>query len=126
MTESSSNRSPYSSPELSTLSQGPLQRPPGSERRIEAQPCVAGHPVEQLVEQFGSPLYVIDETRLRQAHERLQRAFQGGWRDTIIGCSVKTNYLSSVVAVLRDGGAWGEVVSGFEYRLCRDLGIPSS
>ncbi len=114
----------YTSPELFNVSDGPVGRPPGSERRIEAQSMVAGHSVESLVEKFGSPLYVMDETRLRASYRRLSEAFKAGWADTVIGCSVKTNYLSSVVAVMRDEGAWGEVVSGFEYRLCRDLGIP--
>ncbi|MDP6539410.1 MAG: alanine racemase, partial [Planctomycetota bacterium] len=115
---------PYASPELYGVTDGPLGRPPGDERRIEAAPTVAGHDVAGLVERFGSPLYVLDEGALRQAYRRLIGAFREGWEDTFIGVSVKTNYLSAVVAAVRDEGAFGEVVSGFEYRLCRDLGIP--
>jgi diaminopimelate decarboxylase len=69
---------------------------------------------------------VIDEEALRAAYRRLAGAFQNCWPDTVIGASVKTNYLSAVVTILRSEGAWGEVVSGFEYRLCRDLGIPGA
>ncbi|MCA9002397.1 MAG: alanine racemase, partial [Planctomycetes bacterium] len=124
MTTPQPERATYASPELARITDGPVGRPPGAERRIEAQDTVAGHTVESLVERFGSPLYVIDEPKLRESFRRLNRAFTEGWSDTIIGCSVKTNYLSAMVAVLRSEGAWGEVVSGFEYRLCRDLGIP--
>jgi len=114
----------YESPELQALPGGPLERPPHESRRTSALPEVAGHDVKALVERFGSPLCVIDEACLRGAYRRMLGAFRRGWPDTLIGCSVKTNYLSAVVATLRDEGAWGEVVSGFEYRLCRDLGIP--
>ncbi|MBI5361660.1 MAG: alanine racemase [Planctomycetes bacterium] len=114
----------YASPELHALPGGPLERPPLDARRTSAMSTLAGHRVEELVARFGSPLCVVDEERVRAAYRRMINAFRAGWKDTVIGCSVKTNYLSAVVATLRSEGAWGEVVSGFEYRLCRDLGIP--
>lgn len=116
----------YESPELHALPGGPFERPPHESRRTSALSQVAGHDVKALVERFGSPLCVIDESCLRGAYQRMIAAFRRGWPDTLIGCSVKTNYLSAVVATLRSEGAWGEVVSGFEYRLCRDLGIPGA
>jgi diaminopimelate decarboxylase len=119
-------RERYASPEISALPNGPLERPPLACRRVPTIDSIAGHDVRALVERFGSPLCVIDESALRAAYARVARAFRAGWPDTIVAASVKTNYLSAVVAVLRDGGAWGEVVSGFEYRLCRDLGIPGA
>ncbi len=119
-------RLPYQSPELYGLPGGPLDRPPRSERRIESCPEVFGHDVRELAERFGSPLCVYDESALRSAYRRMIGAFREGWKDTYIGASVKTNYLSALVSILRSEGAWGEVVSGFEYRLCRDLGIPGN
>jgi len=115
---------PYASPELYGLPSGSLDRAPRGERRITVQDTVAGQSAAELVERYGSPLYVIDEQALRKAYRRLIAAFREGWPDTYIGSSIKTNYLSAVQAILRSEGAWGEVVSGFEYRLCRDLGIP--
>ncbi len=114
----------YASPELHALPAGPLERPPLAARRTSARSSIAGHAVKDLVERFGSPLCVVDESALRAAYRGMITAFRSGWPDTYIGCSVKTNYLSAVVATFRSEGAWGEVVSGFEYRLCRDLGIP--
>jgi len=125
MTERES-RLPYASPELSALPGSLAARPPGAERRIAACPEVAGHDVAELIELYGSPLCVIDESALRAAYRRLAGAFREGWPETFVGASVKTNYLSAVIAILRSEGAWGEVVSGFEYRLCRDLGIPGA
>ena len=114
----------YESPEVHALPGGPLERPPLAARRTQSLSEVARQRVSELVERFGSPLCVVDEERLRGAYRALLGAFRRSWPDTVIGCSVKTNYLSAVVAALRAEGAWGEVVSGFEYRLCRDLGIP--
>jgi len=122
MTERSTPR-PYASPELHVVPGSPLDRPP-AEARTATSECVAGVSARELTELYGSPLYVVDESALRTAYRRFSSAFRAGWKDTQLGVSVKTNYLSAVVAILRSEGAWGEVVSGFEYRLCRDLGIP--
>ncbi len=124
MTDYPQSSLPPESPELYSAVAGPVGRPPGPERRIPAMPEVAGHDVKDLVQRFGSPLCVFDESKLRAAYQRMISSFRAGWEDTYIGASVKTNYLSAVVATFRSEGAWGEVVSGFEYRLCRDLGIP--
>lgn len=117
---------PWETPELRSLPSSLLDRPPGAERRPEPLPRIGRHSVAALVAHFGSPLVVIDEDALRAAYRGLVGAFRRLWRDTVIGYSVKTNYLSSIVAALRSEGAFGEVVSGFEYRLCRDLGIPGA
>ncbi len=120
------DRLPYASPEVYGLAGDLVDRLPRGERRTPTCPTIAGQDVAELVELYGSPLCVIDEEALRGAYRRLIGAFREGWKDTIIGTSVKTNYLSAVVSILRSEGAWGEVVSGFEYRLCRDLGIPGA
>ena len=120
------DRKPYSSPELQSLPGGPLSRPPLDCRRPEPISKIAGHDVRDLVERFGSPVYVIDDEKMRAQYRRMIGAFRASWPDTFIGTSVKTNYLSCMVATMREEGAWGEVVSGFEYRLCRDLGIPGN
>lgn len=123
-TPSQPPRMPYESPELYSAGGGPLGRPPGPERRVAPLSRVFGQDVRELVRAYGSPLCVYDDETLRQACRRLLGAFRAGWPDTVLGASVKTNYLSALIAIQRAEGAWGEVVSGFEYRLCRDLGIP--
>ena len=124
MTEPTHPDLPYETPELYALPGAPLSRAPGGERRIPPLPELSGIAVDELVRRYGSPLCVIGEESLRAAYRRLSSAFCGRYNDTVIGASVKTNYLSAIVATLRSEGAFGEVVSGFEYRLCRDLGIP--
>ncbi len=102
---------------LGTRAPHPSRRPPAVDR-------IGAHTVDALISRFGSPLCVFDEDRLRLAYRNMLGAFRALWPKTRIAWSVKTNWLSSIAAVLRSEGALGEVVSGFEYGICRDLGIP--
>ncbi len=118
-------RRPYSPPEISPLSSLGA-KPPSAVRRPETRPVLGGVRVDALAAEFGTPLYVLDEDALRRRYREMIGAFRRRYSDVKIGWSVKTNWLSAVAAILRSEGAWGEVVSGFEYGICRDLGIPGS
>lgn len=78
----------------------------------------------ELVRQYGTPLFVISERRLREDFRRFAATFSDPRIETTIAYSVKTNYLPAVCSILRSEGAWAEVVSGMEYALCRSLGFP--
>ncbi|HBY85770.1 MAG TPA: diaminopimelate decarboxylase [Colwellia sp.] len=77
-----------------------------------------------LLQKFGSPLYVVSEQRLRQDFKNFKRSFTDEHVNTKVAYSIKTNYLPAVCAILRQEGAQAEVVSGMEYELARTLGIP--
>jgi len=77
---------------------------------------------EKLVAEFGSPLFVISESRLRDDFKRFREAFSRPGLDTTVAYSVKTNYLPAVCSALKQEGAWAEVVSAMEYELVRALG----
>ena len=79
-----------------------------------------------LLGEYGSPLYVVSESRLRRDYRDFLAAFSEPFVDTRIAYSVKTNYLAAVCAVLREEGAWMEVVSGLEYELARALDVPAA
>ena len=79
-----------------------------------------------LLGEYGSPLYVVSERRLRRDYRDFLAAFSEPFVDTRIAYSVKTNYLPAVCAVLREEGAWMEVVSGLEYELARALDVPAA
>ncbi|NDD28814.1 MAG: diaminopimelate decarboxylase [Proteobacteria bacterium] len=85
-----------------------------------------GFSPDDLVARHGSPLFVISEAELRRRYRELDRAFRLRYPRTTIGYSYKTNYLSAICAVLRQEGAWAEVVSGFEYDIALALGVPGS
>ena len=85
-----------------------------------------GAPLEPLLEQYGSPLFVVSERRLRENARHLRRAFSTRWPKVRHGWSYKTHGLGAVCNVLHQEGAWAEVVSEFEYRKARSLGVPGS
>lgn len=81
-------------------------------------------PVADLIHQFGSPLFVISEQRLRKNVRHLTRAFSARYPRVQYSWSYKTNYLNAVCAIAHQEGAWAEVVSAFEYEKARNLGVP--
>ena len=85
---------------------------------------IDGVPVGQLVNRFGSPLWVVSEASLRNKYRDMYRAFSTRYPRVAIAYSCKTNFLSGVCALFHQEGAWAEVVSGFEYDIAENLGIP--
>jgi len=86
---------------------------------------IAGVPVSSLLGEYGSPLFVISEQRLRQNVRKLLRAFETRYPSVTYSWSYKTNYLGAVCNTLHQEGAWAEVVSAFEYEKARSLGVPA-
>ncbi len=87
---------------------------------------IEGLEVRDLVAQYGSPLFVLSVGDLRERCHDLNRAFKTRYPNFQISYSYKTNYLKSVCSILHQEGAWAEVVSGFEYDIARDLGVPGN
>ncbi|MBI5215415.1 MAG: alanine racemase [Ignavibacteriae bacterium] len=85
---------------------------------------IDGVAVKELVQKFGSPLYVVSESTLRKKYRDMQRAFSLRYPKVQISYSYKTNYLNAICATLHKEGAWAETVSGFEYEIARSLNIP--
>ncbi len=85
---------------------------------------IEGVPVETLVKKFGSPLFVISRKNLVNSFRRIHAAFATRYPNVKFAWPYKTNYLGAVCATLHKEGAIAEVVSGFEYKKARDLGVP--
>jgi len=84
---------------------------------------IDGVPIDELIENFGSPLFVISEKKLREKYREAYNAFSSRYPNVQFGWSYKTNYLQAVCSVLHQEGAIAEVVSAFEYEKARKLGI---
>lgn len=82
--------------------------------------------IDELVEKFGSPLFVFSETTLRQKYRAYYNSFSTRYPNVTFGWSYKTNYLPAVCSVLHQEGAIAEVVSEMEYDKARSLGIPGN
>ncbi len=85
---------------------------------------IDGVAVSELIERFGSPLFVFSEHRLRQRYREAHRAFALRYPKVQFAWSYKTNYLDAVCRVFHEEGAWAEVVSEVEYEMARNNGIP--
>jgi diaminopimelate decarboxylase len=66
----------------------------------------------QLLEQFGSPLYVFSEATLRDNYRRIRRAFTDAWPEPVnIMYAIKANTNLAVRAILNQEGAGGDCFS---------------
>jgi diaminopimelate decarboxylase len=82
---------------------------------IAPMPMIDGVKVDDLIDKYGSPLYVFSERTIRKGMEDIKRAFSLRYHKVQMSWSYKTNYLDAVCRIFHQEGSWAEVVSGFEY-----------
>ncbi|HUS87717.1 MAG TPA: hypothetical protein VMW76_10805 [Bacteroidales bacterium] len=82
--------------------------------------------VEELIRNYGSPLYVISEKTIRDTYKEALNAFQSRYPKVQFAWSYKTNYLDAVCRIFHQEGSWAEVVSGFEYDKAIHNGVNGS
>ena len=119
-------KKPYEKPVIQKLKSGLMNKFGESTlsygRKVRKE--IDGVPVEDLVKEFGSPLFVFSERKLRQKFRELREAFTLRYPNVEFSWSYKTNYLDAICAILHDEGETAEVVSEFEYEKARRLGVP--
>jgi diaminopimelate decarboxylase len=84
---------------------------------------IGGCDVVELARRFGTPLYVVDERKLRRDYLGFINGFRQFLPKVEVGYSYKTNPLPEVIRVLHDCGALAEVISHFELWLALRLGV---
>jgi diaminopimelate decarboxylase len=92
---------------------------------MRPQTEIDGVSVAQLVEQYGSPLFVFSEKTLAARYRELHDALALRYPKVRLAWSYKTNYLESICRVLHREGALAEVVSEFEYDKAIRTGVPA-
>ncbi len=118
-------KKPYEKPVIQKLITGYINKfagafsPYGKKVRKE----IDGIPISNLIEKFGSPLFVFSEKKLRQKFREIKNAFTLRYPNVEFSWSYKTNYLDAICAILHSEGETAEVVSEFEYEKARRLGI---
>ena len=80
-------------------------------------------PIKKLIEENGSPLYVISEKKIRSNIRKANAAFKSRYPKVQFAWSYKTNYLDAVCRTFHQEGSWAEVVSGFEYDKALNNGV---
>jgi diaminopimelate decarboxylase len=89
----------------------------------EVRKEIDGVMIDDLVTEFGSPLFVYSEKMLIKQYQRAYKAFNSRYPKVQFAWSYKTNYLKAICSVFHKQGAIAEVVSDFEYAKARKLGI---
>jgi diaminopimelate decarboxylase len=96
--------------------------------KVAAEPLthIDDIPVSQLLDEYGSPLYVISEKTIREKFRKAKHAFATRYPKVQFAWSYKTNYLDAVCRIFHQEGSWAEVVSGFEYEKALLNGVKGS
>jgi len=80
--------------------------------------------VKDLISDYGSPLFVYSERKIRNNIKNAKRIFETRYPKVQFAWSYKTNYLDAICKVFHQEGSWAEVVSGFEYEKALKNGVP--
>jgi len=115
----------YEKPVINKLHSGLMNkfgRSPAYARKVRTD--IDGVAIGDLVEKFGSPLFVYSERVIRQKLRRMHAAFSTRYPNVVFGWSYKTNYLGAICAIMHRQGSIAEVVSQMEYDKARTLGVP--
>lgn len=82
--------------------------------------------VKEMIDEYGSPLFVISERKIRSNLRKARKAFETRYPKVQFAWSYKTNYLDAVCKTFHQEGSWAEVVSGFEYDKAIHNGVDGS
>ena len=99
-----------------------------------ARPSLAHYPniaqqratLSAVLARTGTPIFLCERENLIDRYQTLTGSLDAHWGRHVVGYSFKTNYLIAKCGILRECGAWAEVVSGHEYRLARELEFPGA
>jgi diaminopimelate decarboxylase len=87
---------------------------------------IDGVSVKSLIENYGSPVFVLSEQKIRQNYKSALRAFNTRYPKVQFAWSYKTHYNNAVCNIFHQEGSWAEVVSGFEYKKALGNGVHGS
>ncbi|MEN8118087.1 MAG: alanine racemase [Bacteroidota bacterium] len=115
----------YEKPVISKITAGvPSKFGLPSKQKIISE--IDGIPVSELMEEYGSPLFVLSEQTIRDTYAEAKQAFETRYPKVQFAWSYKTNYLNAVCSIFHDEGSWAEVVSGFEFEKALSNGVNGS
>lgn len=85
---------------------------------------IGGISAVELAEKFGTPLYVVDEQRVRDNYRRFYKSFSERWPNVIVCYAYKANSNTAICKILNNEGAGAEVSSGNELQIANRIGVP--
>ncbi len=115
-------KKPFERPFIKRLSSG-MPGKFGLQTTIEPVTHIDNTPVEDLIREHGSPVYVLSEKTIRETYRDAVQAFSTRYPKVQFSWSYKTNYLDAVCRIFHQEGSWAEVVSGFEFNKALNNGV---
>ncbi len=116
------NKLPFERPIIKKLNTG-ISNKFGLRTELEPITNIDGVPVSELIKDYGTPLFVISESTIRNTIHEAKRAFETRYPKVQFAWSYKTNYLDAVCRIFHQEGSWAEVVSRYEYDKALSNGI---
>ena len=86
----------YERPIIKSLNQG-LMNKFGTRTEYTAMTHIDGCAVKDLLKEFGSPLFVMSERKIRENYRNAKRIFETRYPKVQFAWSYKTNYLNAVM-----------------------------
>jgi len=120
-----STKKPYERPIIKPLNTG-LMNKFGTRTEYTPVTHIDGASVKDLLKEFGSPLFVLSERKIRENYKSAKRIFETRYPKVQFAWSYKTNYLNAVCNTFHQEGSWAEVVSRFEYEKAVKNGVPTN
>jgi len=115
----------YERPIIQKMNTG-LMNKFGTRTEYEPVTHIESVSVKSLINDYGSPLFVISEKKIRRNFQNAARIFKTRYPKVQFAWSYKTNYMNSVCQIFHQEGSWAEVVSGFEYEKALGNGVPGN
>jgi diaminopimelate decarboxylase len=85
---------------------------------------IGGMSAVELAERFGTPLYVVDEQRVRDNYRRFYKSFSERWPNVMVCYAYKANSNTAICKILHGEGAGAEVSSVNELQIAGQIGVP--
>ncbi len=98
--------------------------PLGSTINSHSHLVIGGCDCVELVEQFGTPLYVYDEKTIRHSAQSLKNEFRNRYPATAILYACKAFLNPALLKLMQDEDIGLDVVSGGEMAIARQCGFP--
>jgi diaminopimelate decarboxylase len=87
------------------------------------QLVIDGVPCQRLADQYGTPLYVLSESRIRQRYRDFHGALLKLYEKVLVCPAYKANCHLAVSRIHQTEGAGAEVVSASELKIALDSGV---
>jgi len=86
--------------------------------------CVGGCDVVDLVKEYGTPLYLLDESTIRCKCHELKTEFSKGYPDTLVSYASKAFLNKALALILNQENLGLDVVSGGELSIAHSVEFP--